>query len=97
MFEQTDAGVIVRVHAQPGAKRDEIVGEHNGMLKISIRAKADKGKANQALLELLALRLGIAKSKITVLSGFTSRQKRFLISAASLPDVQSLINPRRSC
>jgi uncharacterized protein (TIGR00251 family) len=72
-------GIILPVRASPGAKRDALAGEHAGALKVSVSAPPDKGKANEAIVELLSDTLGIAKSNITLVSGATSRQKKFRI------------------
>ena len=93
MFEQTALGVIVLVKAQPGAKQNGITGEHDGMLKVSVTAPPDKGKANQAIIACLAQQLGTSKSAIRLLSGATSRQKRFLIEGLPLPEVERRLNP----
>jgi uncharacterized protein YggU (UPF0235/DUF167 family) len=49
------------------------------MLKVSVTQAPEKGKANKALVELLAKGLALRKSQIELLSGETSAHKRFLI------------------
>ncbi|MGA2060664.1 MAG: DUF167 domain-containing protein [Thermoguttaceae bacterium] len=72
-------GTILPVRAQPGAKRNEIRGEQDGMLKVCVTQSPEKGKANKAVIELMAKSLGLRKSQIELISGETSHQKRFLI------------------
>ena len=72
-------GTILPVRAQPGARRNELRGEQDGMLKVCVTQSPEKGKANKAVIELLAKSLGLRKSQIELLSGETSHQKRFLI------------------
>lgn len=72
-------GLILPVRASPGAKRDALAGQHDGSLKISVTAPPDKGKANAAIIALLSDLLHLPKSNITLLSGETSRQKKFCI------------------
>jgi len=81
MIELSDhpAGVILPVRAQPGASRAGIRGEHGGALKVSVTQVAEKGKANQSLLETLAKGLGLQRSQIELVSGQTHRDKQFLI------------------
>lgn len=57
-------GCLLRVRAQPGARRDGLVGEHNGALKIAVRAAAEKGRANEAIIGVLCEALGVKKSQI---------------------------------
>jgi uncharacterized protein (TIGR00251 family) len=72
-------GTILPVRAQPGARRNELRGEQDGMLKVCVTQAAEKGKANKAVGQLLAKSLGLRKSQIELLSGETSREKKFLI------------------
>jgi uncharacterized protein (TIGR00251 family) len=78
-LQQHPEGTILPVRAQPGAKRNEICGEQDGMLKVCVTQSPEKGKANKAVVELLAKSLGLRKSQIELISGETSHQKRFLI------------------
>lgn len=66
---------VLEVTIVPNASRTEIVGEHNGRLKIRIQQPATDGKANAALIKLLAKEYGISKSRITIVRGHTARQK----------------------
>ena len=72
-------GTILPVRAQPGARRNEIRGEQNGMLKVSVTQIAEKGKANKALIAVLSKDLRLKKSQLELLSGHTSSEKRFLV------------------
>ena len=72
-------GCILPVRAQPGARKNGLVGEHAGALKLATTAAPERGKANKALVELLAEVLKLKKSQIALLSGETSHDKRFLI------------------
>jgi uncharacterized protein len=72
-------GCVLSVRAQPGARRNAFVGEQAGSLKIAVTAPPDQGRANKALVELLAEKLDVKKSRIDLLSGSTSREKKFLL------------------
>jgi uncharacterized protein (TIGR00251 family) len=72
-------GVLLPVKAQPGAGANAIRGEQNGMLKVSVTQVAEKGKANKALIEVLAKGLGLKRSQIELVAGETQSQKRFLV------------------
>ena len=74
-FSKTATGYIVAVHAQPGAKRSEISGLHGERLKVRIAAAPLEGRANEALIELLAQRLGLPRSKLRVSKGLQGRTK----------------------
>jgi uncharacterized protein (TIGR00251 family) len=66
---------ILRVHIIPDAKRDCIVGEHGGAIKIKLRAPAVKGKANAALVRFLAEEMKLPRRAIVLQSGQRSRDK----------------------
>jgi uncharacterized protein (TIGR00251 family) len=83
-LEATAEGTILPVRAQPGTKRNAIVGEHDGALKIAVTAAPDKGKANDAIIAVLAKAFGLPKSNIELMSGPTSRQKKFLLRGVSV-------------
>lgn len=84
-------GTILPVRAQPGARRNEIRGEQEGALKVSVTQIAEKGKANKAVVEVLCHALDLRKSQIELLAGETSHQKRFLIRGLSPADLSARI------
>jgi len=90
-LEQNAAGTILAVRAQPGARRNAVLGEHDGALRVAVTAAADKGKANRAVAELLSETFGIPKSAVELVSGAASRQKRFLLQGQTLETVTATI------
>src|SRR5262245_62359061 len=79
-LQSTSAGVILPVHAQPGARKDGITGVHAGRLKVAVTQAPEKGKANQALVKLLAELLELKRAQIALIAGETSHHKKFLIT-----------------
>lgn len=81
MIELTEhsQGTVLPVRARPGAKQNAILGEHAGALRVAVATKPEGGKANAAIQKYLAEALGLKTSQIDLLSGQTSREKRFLI------------------
>jgi uncharacterized protein (TIGR00251 family) len=73
------AHALIRVRAQPGARRTALVGLWNGCLKLAVSAPPDDGRANAALAELLAELLGLAPSRVELSSGARQREKRFRV------------------
>lgn len=82
-------GCVLPVRAQPGARKNEVKGEHAGALKLAVTAPADQGRANEALVELLRDVLGVKRSQIELLSGSTGRDKRFLIRGIAKSELES--------
>ena len=92
-LEEHSEGVILPVKAHPGARRNEIRSVQNGMLRVSVTQAPEKGKANKAIIAVLAKELKLRKSQIELLGGETSGQKRFLVSGVSLPDMRKRVEP----
>lgn len=81
--KETEDGVILSVHVQPGAKREGAVGEFNGRLKIALSAPPVDGKANERLVRWLSKTLALPRSSITIVAGQTSRDKRLCLRGAN--------------
>ncbi|HSK18653.1 MAG TPA: DUF167 domain-containing protein [Longimicrobiales bacterium] len=75
MITQRESSVHVRVRAQPRASRTEIVGEHDGSIRIRLAAPPVDGAANEELIRHIAKRVGVARSRVRVLTGDTGRSK----------------------
>lgn len=60
---------------QPRARRDEIVGERGGAMVVRVTAPPAGGRANAALVKLVAKRAGVAKGKVAIVRGARSRDK----------------------
>ena len=84
-------GVILPVQAQPGARRNGIQGVRQGRLIVAVTQAPEKGKANDAIVEVLAKSLGIKRRQLTLLSGETNSQKRFLITDAELTELSARV------
>ena len=63
------------LYVQPGAAVSAVVGEHDGALKLKLRAPPVDGKANEALMSLIADLLGVARRDVSLLQGASSRKK----------------------
>jgi uncharacterized protein (TIGR00251 family) len=79
-LRQTPKGLFLHIRATPKAGRDEVAGlVANAAGQISLAVKvtkpADKGEANQAVIETLSKAMGVAKSSFRLASGETSRDK----------------------
>ncbi len=85
-YEITDTGARIFVRVTPGAKSDEITGLWTGAdgeqrLAVKVTAPPDKGKANAAVIKLLARALNLPKSALSVACGETSRLKTIAIDS----------------
>ena len=66
---------LLRIKAVPGSARDAIAGPLGDRLKIRVAAPPEGGKANEAIIKLLASTLGIKRSRISIISGLASAEK----------------------
>jgi uncharacterized protein (TIGR00251 family) len=84
-------GCVLPVRAQPGARKAGVLGEQAGALKVAVTAPPEDGRANKALLEVLREALGLKRSQLELLSGETSRDKRFLIRGVAKAELAARI------
>jgi uncharacterized protein (TIGR00251 family) len=83
-----DGDLLLDVHVQPRASRDEIAGLHGERLKIRISAPPLNDAANQYLCQWLSKQCGVAKTRVSVISGARARDKRIRIQGVdTLPPV----------
>jgi uncharacterized protein (TIGR00251 family) len=72
-------GIVLAVKAAPKSSRDAILGvmdtPQGPALKVAVTAAPDRGKANAAVIELIANAFGVPKSAVTVIAGATDRSK----------------------
>jgi len=85
-----EARLTVRV--QPSARSSEVLGFQDGVLRVRVAAPPHEGKANQALVALLAERLDVAPSRIRILRGHTSRQKLVAIEGMEAEAVRKALS-----
>ena len=84
-------GVILAVKGAPGSKKNELRDITAGELKVCCTQIPEKGKANRALIEVLAKCLKLRKSQITLLSGETDSHKKFLFTDISEEELRQKI------
>ena len=67
------------VKVKPGARQEKVESADGTHLTVSVRAQAHEGKANEAVIRALAAHFGVPPSRVSMISGFASRQKIFEI------------------
>jgi uncharacterized protein len=83
-------GVRFDVRVQPRASRSEIAGEQEGALRVRVAAPPVDGAANEALVEMLAKLLHVAKRNVRIVAGLTSRRKVVEVDGVTAEQVLSL-------
>ena len=79
------------VKVQPRASRDQVVGYREGVLQLRVTAPPDKGRANAAVVSMLAQALGVAKSRVSIVRGQTSRNKVVTVESLSPEEVRGIL------
>ncbi|MGH9765545.1 MAG: DUF167 domain-containing protein, partial [Blastocatellia bacterium] len=74
-IKEKDGAVIFEIRVQPRASRSEIVGEHDGSLKVKVTAPPLDGRANDECVKLIADTLKVQRGSIEIIAGETSRTK----------------------
>lgn len=76
-------GLLLEVHACPGARKTGIAGIFEDRLKIRLAARPKEGEANLALVEFLSEVFAIPKTRVLLLKGASGRKKQFLLQGIS--------------
>jgi uncharacterized protein len=79
----------LRLRISPGASRSQVVGRHGDGWKVRVGAPPESGKANEALLKLLAATLEIPRNRIEIAAGRGSRDKTIVVKGLSAADVEA--------
>jgi hypothetical protein len=90
-ISEQNNGITVAVRVIPRASKSEIVGEHDGSLKIRICSPPVDGAANAEVIRLFAKHFGVSKSEVSIVSGETSKNKRIRIENLSVSKFEELI------
>jgi uncharacterized protein len=90
------AEILLRVHVVPGAGRTAVVGKYGhgpgtAALKVRVAAPPEGGRANEATTDLLATTLGIERASVKLISGQSSRTKRFQIGPVEVDAARRLL------
>jgi len=87
----TQVKTNIQVKVLTRSSKDQIIGKEGNVLKVKLTAPAVDGKANKALIDLLARRLGVSKTRIEIISGRRSRLKSLLIHGLTLEKITQLL------
>ena len=87
-YNEKDGVVTFQVRVVPRASRSEIVGEHDGALRVRIAAPPVDGAANEELVRLLSRAFDVPRSAIEILAGHTSKSKTLRVRGARPFDLE---------
>jgi uncharacterized protein (TIGR00251 family) len=90
-IRETGTGLMVPLHVQPRARQTQIVGIHNGALKVKVSAPPVDDAANRALEEYFSKMVGLPKSHVQIVAGQRSRDKLLHITGMSPQTFRALL------
>jgi len=96
MVKFTEKGdtITFTVRVVPRASKSEIVGPHDGALKVRIASPPVDGAANEELIKLLAKTFGVSKSSIEIVSGHSSKTKQIRITGATPEKITAILQAK---
>ena len=91
--QQPDGSTLLSLYIQPKASRNQIIGLHDGALKLAITAPPVDGQANAALIGFLAETLGVTKKDITITHGHSGRRKELAVRGLPATLIRQKLTP----
>ena len=95
MNPRPTASMLLRVRVTPAAGRDGLLGWQGDLLRLSVTAPAERGRANEAALRLLADALGLPRQRLRIVRGHTSRQKVIAIEGLDEAELRARLGAVR--
>ena len=81
----------IKVRVQPKSSRNQVDGFQDGALRVRVTAAPTEGQANAAVIALLAKTLGVSKSRLGIIRGYSSRDKVVSVDTLTEQEVQRKI------
>ena len=91
MAQPYETCVTFKVRVQPRASRNQVDGYDAGTVSVRVTAPPQDRKANAAVVSLLAETLGVAKSRVRIVRGHTSRDKLVSVESITLEELQARV------
>jgi hypothetical protein len=90
---ERQGGIEFRVKVVPGASRSRLAGQLGEALKVAVAAPPEAGKANAALIDLLAQVLRVKRADVAVVSGRGSPLKRVAVAGVTVREARARLLP----
>jgi uncharacterized protein len=82
---------LLRVRVHPLARRSEVLGWRDGVLRVKVAAPPSEGRANEAVIDLLSHAFAVPRSSVALIGGAGSRDKLFRIGRRSLDELRAMV------
>jgi uncharacterized protein (TIGR00251 family) len=93
-YAEKDGKLTFKVRVVPRSSRNEIVGEHDGALRVRLAAPPVEGAANAALVRTLARAFDVSPGSVAIISGTTSRTKTVSIVGVGVASLERLLQTK---
>jgi uncharacterized protein (TIGR00251 family) len=87
----TAATTTLKLRVSPGARRPGLAGRHGDAWKVRVAEPPEDGRANEAVLRLLAEALDVPRARLTLVSGQTSRDKIVMLDGLEQAQTERLL------
>ena len=91
-----DGRLIFKVQVVPRSSRSEVVGDHNGSLRVRVSSPPVEGAANKELTHVLAKAFKVSRGAVSILSGESSRLKQVSIAGVNSSALSELLGNIKS-
>ena len=91
MIIEKEGFVLLNVRVVPRASKSEMLGEHDGKLKVRIASAPVDGAANVEVIRLLAKTLGLPRSNVAIVSGHASTTKQLRIDGVTAAELRAIL------
>ena len=81
----------IKIRVQPKSSRNQVDGFQDGALRARVTAAPTEGQANAAVIAILAKTLGVSKSRLEIIRGYSSRDKVVSVDTLTEQEVQRKI------
>jgi uncharacterized protein (TIGR00251 family) len=93
-YSEGEGSIVFVVRVIPRSSKSQIIGEHNGALKVKLASPPVEGAANDELIKVLAKGLGVSRGNVKIVSGLSSRTKKVSISGAPTEQMNAILQPK---
>ena len=81
----------IKIRVQPKSSRNQVDGFQDGALRVRVTAAPTEGQANAAVIAIIAKTLGVSKSRLEIIRGYSSRDKVVSVDTLTEQEVQRKI------
>lgn len=82
-----EGGFRLSARVRPGGRADRLAGVHDGALRIEVRAAPERGKANDAVVRVVAEALGLRRGDVEITAGHGGRSKTIVVRGVSVKEI----------